>query len=205
MSLSTAVTYRILRKLGGVDVNSGKIIHAVAIMELVFAFGIVAFWAVFFSTDMVDIDDSRLKEVYLAFESAFPVPDVYLSVVLTIGGLGLLKRKYSGVLFSLMGGGSLIFLGLLDISFNARQGIYFLSVGEAVLNASINFLCVAFGLYLVRSIWKNRGRLKFFPALDFPAGPCAEACLSHNNSPEIQNEISSQKAEVRLWNQTWIT
>lgn len=164
VSLSTAMTYRILRKLGGVDVNPGKTIHAVAIMELVFAFGIVVFWAAFFSTDMVDIDDSWLKEVYLAFESAFPVPDIYLSIVLTIGGLGLLKRKYGGVIFSLMGGGSLIFLGLLDISFNTRQGIYFLSVEEAVLNASINVLCVAFGFYLVRSIWKNRKRLKFFMA-----------------------------------------
>lgn len=164
MSFYASMTYRILRRLGGVSVKPRRIIPAVAIMELAVAFGIIAFWVAFFSTDMVDIRDSRLKEVYLAFESAFPVADLYLSIMLIIGGIGLMRKRFSGYLFSLMGGASLIFLGLLDISFNAQQGIYFIGLGEAVLNVFINLLCVGFGFYLVRSIWKDKSVQKFISA-----------------------------------------
>lgn len=161
LTLSASVTYRILRRLGGVRVKSRKIIPAIAVMELAVAFGIMAFWVAFFSTDMVNIEDSRLKEIYIAFESAFPIADFYLAVMLVIGGLGLLKKRFYGTVFSIMAGASLIFLGLLDVSFNTQQGIYFLGVEEAVMNVFINSLCIGFGFYLVRSVWKSRSDLTF--------------------------------------------
>ncbi len=161
LTLSASVTYRILRRLGGGHVKARKIIPFIAVMELAIALGIIAFWVAFFSTDMVNIEDSRLRDVYIAFESAFPVADFYLAVMLAIGGIGLLKRRFYGTMFSLMGGASLIFLGLLDISFNTQQGIYSLGVEEAVMNVFINSLCIGFGTYLVRSLWKNRSEQTF--------------------------------------------
>ena len=133
-----------------------KIIIFVAIMELAIAAGIISFWIAFFSSDLVNIDDPHLKEIYLAFESAFPVADIYLSILLIIGGIGLLKRMSFGFLFSLLGGASLIFLGLLDISFNTQHGIYLLGIGEAILNIFINSLCLGGGIFLIVTIWKNR-------------------------------------------------
>jgi hypothetical protein len=125
-------------------------------MELAIAAGIISFWIAFFSTDLVNIDDPHLKEIYLAFESAFPVADIYLSILLIIGGIGLLKKMSFGFLFSLLGGASLVFLGLLDISFNTQHGIYLLGIGEAVLNLFINLLCLGGGIFLIVTIWKNR-------------------------------------------------
>ncbi len=133
-----------------------KIIIFVAIMELVIAAGIISFWVAFFSTDLVSIDDPHLKEIYLAFESAFPVADIYLSILLIIGGIGLLKKMSFGFLFSLLGGASLVFLGLLDISFNTQHGIYLLGIGEAILNIFINLLCLGGGFFIIFTIWKNR-------------------------------------------------
>ena len=133
-----------------------KIIIFVAIMELAIAAGIISFWIAFFSTDLVSIDDPHLKEIYLAFESAFPVADIYLSILLIIGGIGLLKKMSFGFLFSLLGGASLVFLGLLDISFNTQHGIYLLGIGEAVLNIFINLLCLGGGFFIIFTIWKNR-------------------------------------------------
>ena len=133
-----------------------KIIIFVAIMELAIAAGIISFWIAFFSTDLVSIDDPHLKEIYLAFESAFPVADIYLSILLIIGGIGLLKRMPFGFLFSLLGGASLIFLGLLDISFNTQHGIYLLGIGGAIMNIFINSLCLGGGIFLIVTIWKNR-------------------------------------------------
>ena len=161
LTLSTSATYRILRRLGGVRVKTRRSLPAVAVMELAVAFGIIAFWVVFFSTDMVNIEDSRLKEIYVAFESAFPVADFYLVMMLIIGGLGLLRKKIYGTVFSIMAGAALIFLGLLDASFNTQQGIYSLGAGEAAMNIFINTLCIGFGIYLVRAVWKNRSELTF--------------------------------------------
>jgi hypothetical protein len=133
-----------------------KTVKFVAIMELAIAVGIISFWIAFFSVDLVNIDDPHLEKIYLAFESAFPVADISLSIVLIIGGIGLLKKMPFGFLFSLLGGGSLIFLGLLDVSFNTQHGIYLLGIGEAILNIFINLLCLGGGILLIVTIWKNR-------------------------------------------------
>ncbi len=133
-----------------------KTVKFASIMELAIAVGIISFWIAFFSADLVKIDDPHLEEIYMAFESAFPVADISLSIVLIIGAIGLLKKMPFGVLFSLLGGASLIFLGLLDVSFNTQQGIYLLGIGEAILNISINLLCLGGGVFLIVTIWKNR-------------------------------------------------
>ena len=136
--------------------RQGKGLKIAAVLELVLAAGIVSFWIAYFSADMVQISDPVLKEKYLAFESAFPVPDAYLSVVLVIGGIGLLRKKAYGRLFSLIGGASLVFLGLLDISFNTLHGIYRLGFGEAVMNLFINLMCLGTGVFLIVVVWKYR-------------------------------------------------
>jgi hypothetical protein len=142
-------------------VKARKVLPAIAVMELAVALGIIAFWVAYFSTEMVNIEDSRLKEIYVAFESAFPVADFYLVGMLVIGGFGLLRKRFYGTVFSIMAGAALIFLGLLDASFNTQQGIYSLGFGEALMNVLINSLCIGFGIYLVRSVWKNRSELIF--------------------------------------------
>jgi hypothetical protein len=133
-----------------------KTVKFAAIMEIVIAVGIISFWIAFFSADLVNIDDPHLEEIYTAFESAFPVADISLSIVLIIGGIGLLKKVPFGFLFSLLGGGSLIFLGLLDVAFNTQNGIYLLGTGEAVMNIFINVLCLGGGIFLIVILWKNR-------------------------------------------------
>jgi hypothetical protein len=133
-----------------------KTVKFSAVMELAIAVGIISFWIVFFSADLVNIDDPHLEEIYMAFESAFPVADISLSIVLIIGGIGLLKKVSFGFLFSLLGGASLIFLGLLDVSFNTQHGIYLLGTGEAILNIFINSLCLGGGIFIIVTIWKNK-------------------------------------------------
>jgi hypothetical protein len=127
-----------------------------AVLELVLVVGIVLFWVDFFLADGVKISDPLLKEKYLAFESAFPAPDAYLSIVLVIGSIGLWRKKSYGRLFSLIGGASLIFLGLLDISFNTLHGIYCLGLGAAAFNLFINLMCLGVGVFLVLIVWKYR-------------------------------------------------
>jgi hypothetical protein len=128
-----------------------------AVGELIIATGIVLFWIGFYAFGFVDIPDPRLKEIYLAYEFAFPVADICLALVLFRGGLGLLRRTSTGNLFSLLGGAALVFLGMLDVSFNAQYGIYRLGLEEALLNGAINIVCLGYGIFLVLMIWKNKG------------------------------------------------
>jgi hypothetical protein len=134
---------------------SRKSIKRIAAMEFVIAFGFVAFWAAFFSMDLVSFGNPRLEEIYRAFESAFPPADIFLVILLVLGGIGLLKRMPFGYFFTLMAGAALIFLGLLDSSFNARQGIYAIGRQELVLNIGINATCIAAGAFFVGRIWKE--------------------------------------------------
>ncbi len=143
-------------------IKSTKTIKIIAVIELALAVGIISFWITFFSTDLVNISDPHLKEIYLAFERAFLIPDMYLSLILIMGGIGLLRKMSYGFLFSLLGGASLIFLALLDISFNVQQGIYLIGIGEAVLNVFINLLCLGAGIILIITIWKNRENWRYF-------------------------------------------
>jgi hypothetical protein len=127
----------------------------IALWELILAAGILTFWILFFSADIVRIEDQKSREIYLAFESAFPLADAFLFFALFVGGIGLLRKKFYGHLFSFLAGACLIFLGLLDISFNAQQGIYRLGAREATTNIFINLLCLGSGIILISAFWKN--------------------------------------------------
>jgi hypothetical protein len=140
------------------NTGSQKSIKIIALMELAIAAGILVFWTAFFSTDLVGISDPHLKEIYLAFESAFPVADCFLALLLIMGGVGLLRKMSFGYFFTLMAGASLIFLGLLDASFNSRQGLYFIGLAEFLLNISINAVCLAAGSFFVFKIWRCQYR-----------------------------------------------
>jgi hypothetical protein len=137
---------------------SQKSLKIIAFLELAIAAGILAFWTAFFSTDLIGIRDPHLKEIYLAFESAFPVADFFLVSLLVLGAVGLLRKTSCGSFFSLMAGACLIFLGLLDASFNSRQGLYLIGPAESLLNISINAVCLAAGSFIVFKIWSCQFR-----------------------------------------------
>ena len=164
-SIYRSMVYRTLRWMAGIRPATRRIAPAVGILELTVAFGIAAFWVAFFAFDLVNIQDSRVREIYLAFETAFPLADLYLVMMLVIGGIGLLKQKPFGYVFSLMGGALLIFLGLLDVSFNAQQGIYLLGLEEAVFNIGINSLCIGFGVFLVLHVRLRSNRQGVSPLI----------------------------------------
>ena len=127
---------------------------AVAAWELAVAAGIVLFWASFFVLGPAGTGDPGLDAISLAFETAFPVADLVLVCVLGFGAAGLLKGRDWGRSFTLAGGGMLIFLGLLDVTFNILQGIYRAGLFGAVMNGAINAACLGSGIVL--SVWAGR-------------------------------------------------
>ncbi len=115
----------------------------IASLEIVTGVGFFLFWIAFFT---VGLAPDNAPPCYFAYERSFPLPDGVLAILLLIAGILLMKSKPAGRLLSLAAAGALVFLGLLDFSFNIQNGIYLTSTIDLVLNALINLWCICFGL-----------------------------------------------------------
>lgn len=120
--------------------------RALPILSIITSLGLLLFWLGFFT---VGLAPENPPQCYFAYEHSFPLPDIILSAVLLTGALLSLKGKHQGPRFLIAGGGALVFLGLLDFSFNIQNGMYALSATDLVLNAFINLWSVLFGAIIV--------------------------------------------------------
>ncbi|MCD6570810.1 MAG: hypothetical protein J7L53_08935 [Deltaproteobacteria bacterium] len=128
----------------------------VAMLEIISGIGVILFWVGFFT---IGLAPASPPECYFAYEHAFPLPDIIMSIVLIVAGVQLLKANIYGLLLSLAGAGAFVFLGLLDFSFNYQNGIYFLGGADLYLNAFINLWCVVFGIFVIIRIIQTSKRL----------------------------------------------
>ena len=124
----------------------------IASLEIVTAVGLLLFWIAFFTVGMAP---EKPPACYFAYEHSFPLPDGLLAILLLIAGILLMKNKPLGKKLSFVAAGALIFLGLLDFSFNIQNGVYIASIVDLILNAFINLWCVGFGLAIILSRKSN--------------------------------------------------
>jgi hypothetical protein len=117
----------------------------ISALEIVTGAGIILFWVAFFTVGMAP---DPAPAGYFAYEHSFPLPDGLMSILLIIAGILLLKDKRPAMVMSLVAAGALIFLGLLDFSFNLQNGVYATSTLDLAINAFINAWCVGFGLFV---------------------------------------------------------
>ncbi|HPI93142.1 MAG TPA: hypothetical protein PLT09_05480 [Deltaproteobacteria bacterium] len=117
----------------------------IAVFELCTAGGLILFWIGFFT---IGLAPANPPECYFAYEHSFPLPDIILAIALIAAAFLVLRGRPSGRRLSLVCAGGLVFLGVLDFSFNMLNGMYALSGFDLVLNASINAWCTGFGLFI---------------------------------------------------------
>ena len=115
----------------------------ISALEIVTAGGLSLFWLAFFT---VGLAPENAPPCFFAYEHSFPLPDGLLAILLLVAGILLMLNKPWGSKLSLVAAGALVFLGLLDFSFNIQNGIYMTSTVDLVLNAFINVWCVGFGV-----------------------------------------------------------
>ena len=125
----------------------------IALAELIFGIGFIIVWIYLYK---YELNNPKRSEVYRAFEKSFPLPDLcWLTPMLFISAIGLFLGERFGIFFSIIAGSSLIFLGLLDISFNLQQGGYTNNKTDTIFNLFINLVCVIFGPILLVFGWLN--------------------------------------------------
>jgi len=120
--------------------------RALAWLQIATGLGILIFWALFFTVGLVP---DNVPACYFAYEHSFPLADGVLALGLLGGGSLLGRSRPLGRVLVLPCAGGLIFLGLLDFSFNLSNGIYQSGVLDALVAGAINLWCIAFGISLI--------------------------------------------------------
>jgi hypothetical protein len=133
----------------------------VAVLMLLTSIGIAVYWTAFLS----NLDAQRAghfasrAEAWFAWELSFPLPDAWIAATALLGASGLWRARPSGLLFSLVGGGAMVFLGLIDALFFLENGLFIPLNGEVVVQILIQVWMIGFGLFSINTTWRHRDRL----------------------------------------------
>jgi hypothetical protein len=134
----------------------GRNNHGAAALAFVGSALLVLFWVLYFS-GILEFGTS--DPVMTEFEAAFPFADAMLASILFIAGIGLRKGHRLGG-FCLTGGAAMaLYLGILDLTFYARQGMYAPLRSEGAVELAVNLLCIVGGVVALGFSWKlERGQ-----------------------------------------------
>ncbi len=117
-----------------------------AILEVIGGVIIILYWIGWFLDILKSIGPSNpLYNSYVAFETAFPLPDAWVVLLLFISAYGIWQQKSFGLYTGITAGGGLIFLGLIDTSFYLQHNLY----QYDILLIPINIACIGGGLLLI--------------------------------------------------------
>lgn len=125
---------------------SEKKTKTIAVFQVITALGLILFWIGFFT---VGLAPETPPPCYFIFEHSFPLPDILLALALLVAAFSLIRGNRFGKTLSLAAAGALIFLGILDFSFNIQNGMYAISAVDTILNGFINGYCVIFGIVVI--------------------------------------------------------
>ncbi|PKK83642.1 MAG: hypothetical protein CVT49_07755 [candidate division Zixibacteria bacterium HGW-Zixibacteria-1] len=102
-----------------------------------------AFWVVYFGGAGLSGETNR--QVISVYESAFPYADILIGFILMVGGIGLIRCKHYGKLCLLIASSMAVYLGIIDITFYIRQGLYLPLSISSIFELFINAACVLGG------------------------------------------------------------
>lgn len=130
--------------------------RGVAALAFVGSALLVLFWVLYFSGIL---EFGTEDPIMIEFEAAFPFADAMLATILFIAGIGLWKGRRFGR-FCLTGGAAMaLYLGILDLTFYARQGMYAPLRSEGAVELAVNLLCIVGGIVALGFSWKlERGQ-----------------------------------------------
>lgn len=123
-----------------------------------FATGVVLYWLSFFFGGEVH---AAQDDCYFIFQRNFPVPDIVTAIAGLLCAEGLRRGRGWGLIWGGVAAGGILFLGLIDVSYNVWNGMY-ANMSLAMLNENlINIYCLVFGPYLVWYVMKHQGAMAY--------------------------------------------
>lgn len=92
-----------------------------AAAQIVMAAGIIRFWIMWFRTEH---NEPWLPPGYMEHERTFVYPDTVLSILMIISAILLFLEKPLGASLTLVCGGMMLFLTVIDIAYFAQHGLF---------------------------------------------------------------------------------
>ncbi len=112
-----------------------------ALLQRIAALLILAYWISFWA------DHSDLPANIAYVEWSFLLPDLlWIAAAFWLAARWLISRDPRAPIVCAVAGGSMVYLGFLDVMMNLRNGQYTASLSRATLNALVNLACLTFGL-----------------------------------------------------------
>lgn len=93
----------------------------VATVQIIMAIGIIRFWIKWFREDH---DEPWLPPGYMEHERTFVYPDALLSLLMIIAAILLFLQKPLGTSLTLVCGGMMLFLTVIDAAYYSQHGLY---------------------------------------------------------------------------------
>jgi len=114
----------------------------------------IYYWVDFYTTGGVHVVKN---DWYVKFQNSFPVADMWMALCAILGAIGLLTGQAYGLLFALLAASSLIFLGLMDVTFNIQNKLYRLvaTSGQMKFEVFLNIFALGFGIALIACLWSR--------------------------------------------------
>lgn len=114
---------------------------------------VLLFWALYFS-DSAEL--GQRDPLTASFEAAFPLADLVFAGALVATGVLFLKRHESAAFFLVVAASMSLYLGILDVTFYARHGLYTPLTPDALTEVGINVLCIGGGIFGLKAAWQLR-------------------------------------------------
>lgn len=116
------------------------------------AIGLIYYWIDFYVRGGVQVVN---EDWYVRFQKAFPTADLWTAACALVGAIGLLAGQTYGLLFALLTASSLIFLGLMDVTFNIQNNLYRLvgTSSQMKFELFINLWTLGLGIALIVFLW----------------------------------------------------
>jgi hypothetical protein len=113
---------------------------------------LIYYWVDFFFRKGVQVIQ---EDWYIIFQKAFPIADIWIAICAFLGAIGLLTDQNLGIFFSILAASSMIFLALMDITFNFENKMYRLikTSSEMKMELAANIWFLSVGVILIISLW----------------------------------------------------
>lgn len=121
-------------------------VKAIAGLQLLFGVAITAFWISFFASEQ---DFSETPEGFANHEKSFVWPDSFIVILLFISAVLLWIGNPLGKHLSLVAGGMLLFLAIIDIAYQVANGMYKPPRGSMGSFASVNLSIAIVALLVI--------------------------------------------------------
>jgi hypothetical protein len=120
---------------------------------------IILYWvAWFFAPSVVQARTSTDSDyaIYVGYEQAFPLPDLFVAVASFVGVLGLWRMRDWGFLSILLAAGGAIFLGLEDLLYDLQHHMFTPFNGAAAIELAIVLVIMGLGPSMIVLLWRHR-------------------------------------------------